>query len=495
MGQQNSAQRLTVHYLDTESNVGTDFPLQITNTTTISDIKTQIADRFHVNPYNLLIVEPELDIPLTDESSIPLFSLGLNSNEITVVHSVSSAGAPPPVPTKGSVQVLSSPGFGGVSIGDVSIDASIAYKHSIPQFQLFLNFVKEYTQNPKSTTLTQQTLRKLVAPQQPKFFVGSFAGALSQHFRATRPLAMLIHRVGEIETTFLQSTICDPGIIPLLNSNFILYVVTVPRDERIPKAGLKLIPGFYVLSLIETIAYIHDSIPLSEPVTTEQFATRINTAALVAAQMYQSRMVGNGVFIPSTFGQSDGSSSQVAPRSDFGLGQDTVLEEDRQIKQMTDQEYEESMMIDKAREESMRDEENRILQMIHDQETQERKEKEEEERKERERAERAKQSEIEATELYVDEPDPSTSPSEITTIQLRLPPPHQTVVRKFLRTQQIKNALAVSRRLCDDLKQVQIQAISLPRTIHQEDQTFEEAGLCPRAALIINVISEDDDLE
>jgi hypothetical protein len=75
-----------------------------------------------------------------------------------------------------------------------------------------------------------------------------------------------------------------------------------------------------------------------------------------------------------------------------------------------------------------------------------------------------------------------------------MPTPYHAFTRRFLSTHRIENVLAVVKALNEDLLMEELEAISFPRVVHPNDVTLAEAGLVPRAAILIEIKDQPDDV-
>jgi hypothetical protein len=194
------------------------------------------------------------------------------------------------------------------------------------------------------------------------------------------------------------------------------------------------------------------------------------------------------------------------------------IEEERALKEAQDAEYEATLAMDKAKAESLEAEDARQLAMLQQMAAEEEDDRALEAIARLEADEQRERALAEARAFFVEEPDESTlaalasstssssssssSPSSapsvaptICTLHLRLPPPNPPLVRKFLSSHTIRNVLAVVKVCRESLACAELEAVSIPCTVHSADETLTAAGLVPRASLIIRERRDADEVD
>lgn len=160
---------------------------------------------------------------------------------------------------------------------------------------------------------------------------------------------------------------------------------------------------------------------------------------------------------------------------------------DREIREAAEAAYLESEETDMAREMSVREEENRL------------REKAEADRRAKEEHERQlRAAEKEAAKLAVEEA--AEGDANTCTIQIRLPllpdgeslPTGQFIYR-FLKKHRILNVAAVVKHRYAQLVGYRLEVVTFPNTVLTPERTLEEAGLFPRAAVIIRIDEDRND--
>ncbi|KAK2944608.1 hypothetical protein BLNAU_20466 [Blattamonas nauphoetae] len=416
-------------------------------------------------------VKPKAKLPWEKRDAAPEI--------IIVCEAVSTPRKPPLVPSLPLTRPPSSEPKPHISsqtldqpISNISLDANIAYRHSIAQFQIFLNFLREISTSKQCNVATQQTVRKIKPALHPQITIANFSQILQASLSQSRPIGLFVHRTNECEDIFLKQVLCHETVRDILDKQYVFTMITLPTGTIPPKAAVKLIPGFYMMTYLKDTVYVHESVSITRETTINDFVLKLSQSALISERITSEYILSYHFTSPT--------SDRTRPLQQTKQTNTQQLAEERAIVAETNREYEESVMVDKAKEQSLLDEERRLQSAL--------RAREEEEHRKEEKA-RALHSSLDA--FFVDEPSADTPASQVTVIQLRLPnrPP---LVRRFLISQTVQNALAVAQREDADLRAVKLQAISLPKTVLRSEQTFEEAGLVPRAALLINVLADEE---
>ncbi|KAK2956996.1 hypothetical protein BLNAU_8071 [Blattamonas nauphoetae] len=384
---------------------------------------------------------------------------------------------------------------------EVNLRADLLEDFSPPVFLSFFHTLLNISTNqPISPSIT--ALSSITPPLPITFSTASLGQTLFASQMQRKPLCIVVTTEQSFAVRFSQTVLCAEGVREVTQDQLQYFGMLVPPEqaETLPYSPSNF--ACYIVSFSFPCLHVHGFIRTKEAMDVDLTLVNILQALDVRQTEIDAHRL-NYTFASLMF---DGQPFDVMPEPGMTAERQRLeqeererkqqeLEEERMIIESTNAEYEESMLIDKAKEESMKEEQARLFRMMEEEKEAKQKQKELDMERERQKNDQLTMNTELTKAAFVEEPDEATPADQLCTLQIRLPPPARPVVRRFLVGHTISNLLAVVRTLDEELMGKTIHAVSLPRRrLDDHGQTLESAGLCPRSAVLIEVEEDEDDV-
>ncbi|KAK2955275.1 hypothetical protein BLNAU_9827 [Blattamonas nauphoetae] len=381
------------------------------------------------------------------------------------------------------------------------LQADLLEDFSPPVFLSFFHTLLNISTNqPISPYIT--ALSSITPPLPITFSTASLGQTLFASQMQRTPLCIVVTTEQSFAVRFSQTVLCAEGVREVTQDQLQYFgmLVTPEQAQTLPYSPSNF--ACYIVSFSFPCLNVHGFLRTKEAMDVD--LTLVNI--LQALDVRQTEIDGHRLNYTFASLMFDGQRFDVMPEP--GMTAERLrleqeererkqqeLEEERMIIESTNAEYEESMLIDKAKEESMKEEQARLFRMMEEEKEAKQKQKELDIERERQKNDQLTMNTELTKAAFVEEPDEATPADQLCTLQIRLPPPARPVVRRFLVGHTIANLLAVVRTLDEELMGKTIHAVSLPRRrLDDHGQTLESAGLCPRSAVLIEVEEDEDDV-
>jgi len=336
------------------------------------------------------------------------------------------------------------------------------------------------TPRPSNTQFT------LAGTRPPKFFEGTFQQAVTKAKNEFKFLVVYLHSSQHGDTAqFCRDVLCTERVASFLEENFILWGGDINYKESYQVSyflGATAYPFFGILCNLSNSAAIDNYLRAAG------YTTQIARGGTILLYKIQGN-IGQDHLIKVL---TDVLENQ-GPILVAAMNEAEERERDRQMRQVQDQEYQESLRKDREKEQQrIYEEEKKKAELRMEEEKRQQEEelrrKDEEERLERERRQQEEDRKLkEEQDKLIQQlsPEPPKGPNT-TDLAIRFSDGSR-VTRRFYQTDKLRE-LFIFIRTRESLQQYTVATHYPRKTFSDPELTFLDSGLCPHAAVFVEEV-------